>query len=120
MTYKVCSWDVGIKNLAYCIIHKIEDVYNQAKTLNFKSGKKYETPTTIHIEKPNYYNILNIKPNATQEQIKKMFKRLSLAYHPDTEEDTGVNGDQKFRMIMEAYDVLKNPVKREHQSCRRV
>ena len=26
-TYKICSWDVGIKNLAYCIIHKTNDVY---------------------------------------------------------------------------------------------
>jgi len=27
MTYKICSWDVGIKNLAYCVIHKTNDVY---------------------------------------------------------------------------------------------
>jgi curved DNA-binding protein len=42
-----------------------------------------------------------------------MFKRLSLAYHPDTKEDTGVDGDRKFRMIIEAYEILKDPDKRK-------
>ena len=42
-----------------------------------------------------------------------MFKRLSLAYHPDTREDTGVDGDLKFRLLIEAYEVLKDPEKRK-------
>jgi len=94
-------------------LNKIKDLYNKVVTLNVPIEKKFETPPIQQIEKPNYYEIFNIKPDATQEQIKKMFKRLSLAYHPDTEEDTGVNGDQKFRMIIEAYEVLNDPDKRK-------
>jgi len=94
-------------------MNKIKDLYNQALALNVPSKKKVETPPQTQIEIPNYYEIFNIKPNATQDQIKKMFKRLSLAYHPDTKEDTGVDGDRKFRMVIEAYEILKNPDKRK-------
>jgi len=94
-------------------MNKIKDLYNQAVTLNVPPEKKFETQTIIQIEKPNYYEIFNIKQNATQDQIKKMFKRLSLAYHPDTKKVTGVDGDRKFRMIIEAYEILKDPDKRK-------
>ena len=93
-------------------MEKVEELYNQAIVLHIPGNKKTKISNSKKIETQNYYNILNVKPNATQEQIKKMFKRLSLAYHPDKEEDTGVDGDQKFRMIIEAYDVLKNSDKR--------
>lgn len=94
-------------------MNKIKDLYNQAVTLNVPPEKKFETQPIIQTEKPNYYEIFNIKQNATQDQIKKMFKRLSLAYHPDTKKVTGVDGDRKFRMIIEAYEILKDPDKRK-------
>ncbi len=94
-------------------MNKIKDLYNQAVKLNVPIDNNNETPTIVQDEKPNYYEIFNIKPDATQKQIKKMFKRLSLAYHPDTEEETGVDGDRKFRMIIEAYEILKDPDKRK-------
>lgn len=94
-------------------MNKIKEIYSQTVKQNVPPGKKHETQPKTQIEKPNFYEIFNIKPNATQNQIKKMFKRLSLAYHPDTEEDTGVDGDRKFRMIIEAYETLKNPDKRK-------
>jgi hypothetical protein len=103
------STDVSYRDAA----NKIKNLYNQAVNLDFSSENINGTPPIDEIEKPNYYEIFNIKPDATQNQIKKMFKRLSLAYHPDTEEDTGVDGDKKFRMIMEAYEILKDPEKRK-------
>lgn len=108
------SKDLGSIEISYKdAMSKIKDLYNQAIMLNVSPEKKFETPHINQIEKPNYYEIFNIKPNATQEQIKKMFKRLSLAYHPDSKEDTGVDGDFKFRMIIEAYEILKDPDKRK-------
>ena len=94
-------------------MNKIENLYYQAVTLNIPPEKKHDVPTQVQTKKPNYYNILNVKPNATQSQIRKMFKRLSLAYHPDAKEDTGVDGDRKFRLIIEAYEILKDPDKRK-------
>ena len=108
------SKDLGFIEYSYKdAIDKIKDLYNQAVTLNVKPEKKSESSLKKPIQKQNYYEILNIKQNATQEQIKKMFRRLSLAYHPDKKEDTGVDGDQKFRMIIKAYEILKDPNKRK-------
>jgi len=94
-------------------MYNIMDLKHQAETLDIPHEKKHEMPDPIHVKKTNYYDILSIKPDATQEQIKKMFKRLSLAYHPDTEADTGVDGDHRFRTIIEAYETLKYPDKRK-------
>jgi len=94
-------------------MHDILDLNHQAETLDISHKKKHEMPDPINVKKTNYYDILSIKPDATQEQIRKMFKRLSLAYHPDTEADTGVDGDSKFRTIIEAYGTLKDPDKRK-------
>ena len=94
-------------------MNQIKELYNKAKKPDVPPEEKNETQPETYNEIPNYYEILNIKPNATQNQIKKMFKRLSLAFHPDTEEDTGVDGDRKYRMIMQAYDTLKDPDKRK-------
>jgi len=94
-------------------MYNIIDMNHQAETLDISHEKKYELSDHIHVRKTDYYDILNIRSDATQEQIKKMFKRLSLAYHPDTEADTGVDGDHRFRMIIEAYETLKDPDKRK-------
>jgi hypothetical protein len=108
------SKDLGFIDYSYKdAIDKIKDLYNQTVTLNVKPKKKSTTSIKKPIQKQNYYEILNIKQNATQNQIKKMFRRLSLAYHPDKKEDTGVDGDQKFRMVVEAYEILKDPIKRK-------
>ena len=66
-----------------------------------------------------YYNILELPDNATQDQIKRQYRRLALRYHPDR------NGgdDQRFLEVKEAYEVLtgkinlvQNEVKQESTS----
>ena len=48
-----------------------------------------------------YYDILGVHPNATQEEIKKSYRALAMAHHPD------VGGDEeKFKQITEAYEIL--------------
>jgi len=58
----------------------------------------------------NYYDILEIDKNASQEEIKKAYRRLSLKYHPDKNQD--INAAGKFHDISEAYEVLSNEEKR--------
>jgi curved DNA-binding protein CbpA len=58
----------------------------------------------------NHYQALEVYPNATQEEIKKSFRRLSVMYHPDKE-----GGDvKKFHKVKEAYQELSNPEKRRN------
>ena len=58
--------------------------------------------------KKNYYDILGVNKNATQDDIKKAYRNLSKKYHPDK------NGgdDSKFKEINEAYDTLGDETKR--------
>lgn len=56
----------------------------------------------------DYYKILGIDRDASQEEIKKAFRKLAHAYHPDK------GGDEaKFKEINEAYQVIGNPEKRK-------
>lgn len=57
----------------------------------------------------NYYNILGVSKDATPDDIKKAYRKLSKQYHPDV----NPNGGDKFKEIAEAYDVLSDPQKRQ-------
>jgi curved DNA-binding protein len=56
----------------------------------------------------DYYSILGVNKNASPEEIKKAYRKLAMANHPDR---TG-GDDTKFKQINEAYDTLKDPQKR--------
>lgn len=57
----------------------------------------------------SYYKILNVSENASVEEIKKNYRKLSLEFHPDRP-----NGNaEKFKQINEAYEVLSNPQSRQ-------
>ncbi len=60
--------------------------------------------------KRDYYDILGIGRNATDEEIKKAFRRLAFKYHPDHNHEGGAV--DKFKEVKEAYEVLSNPDKR--------
>jgi len=59
----------------------------------------------------NYYDVLGLKPNASQSQIKSAYYELSKLYHPDTAKDFP-NAKEKFAKLSAAYEVLGNPHKR--------
>ncbi|SEF74459.1 molecular chaperone DnaJ [Caloramator fervidus] len=59
----------------------------------------------------DYYAILGVDRNATDEEIKKAFRKLALQYHPDRNPGNK-EAEEKFKEINEAYQVLSDPQKR--------
>lgn len=60
----------------------------------------------------DYYKILGISKDATQEDIKKAYRKLARKYHPDLNKENP-NAQEKFQEINEANEVLSNPEKRK-------
>lgn len=55
-----------------------------------------------------YYEVLNIKKNATDKEIKNAYRALAKKYHPDTYNGNKDIAEEKMKQINEAYDVLSN------------
>jgi len=63
------------------------------------------------MEYRDYYQILGVKKDASQEEIKKAYRKLARKYHPDVNPDDP-NAEEKFKDINEAYQVLSDEEKR--------
>ena len=60
--------------------------------------------------KRDYYEVLGIDRNATEEEIRKAFRKLAFKYHPDHNHDD--KSGERFKEVNEAYEVLSDPEKR--------
>lgn len=60
--------------------------------------------------KRDYYEILGVDKSASEQEIKKSFRKLAMKYHPDVNKED--NAEEKFKEINEAYEVLSDPDKK--------
>ncbi len=63
-------------------------------------------------EKRDYYEVLGLDKNASEDDIKKAYRKLAIKYHPDRNPGDKV-AEEKFKEAAEAYDVLHDPQKRQ-------
>jgi len=59
----------------------------------------------------NLYAILGVAPNATDEEIKKVYRSLAMRYHPDRNDAPGA--EARFKAVTKAYEVLSDRSKRD-------
>src|SRR3990167_2660889 len=63
------------------------------------------------MEYKDYYAVLGVAKNASEDDIKHAYRRLARKYHPDVSKEK--NAEEQFKNVQEAYEVLKDPEKRK-------
>ena len=63
------------------------------------------------MSKRDYYEVLGVQKNASEDELKKAFRRLAMKYHPDRNPDDK-EAEEKFKEAREAYEVLGDAQKR--------
>ncbi|CAM8919223.1 unnamed protein product [Rhodiola kirilowii] len=61
----------------------------------------------------DYYNILKVNRHASDDDLRKSYRRLAMIWHPDKNPTRKSEAEAKFKQISEAYDVLSDPQKRQ-------
>lgn len=59
----------------------------------------------------NLYAILGVAPNASDEEIKKVYRSLAMRYHPDRNDAPGA--EARFKAVTKAYEILSDPTRRD-------
>src|SRR5258708_33740935 len=62
-------------------------------------------------KKRDYYEVLGVNRDASEEEIKKAYRKLAMKHHPDRNPDSR-DGEEKFKEAKEAYEILSEPDKR--------
>jgi len=92
--------------------HNNNDNSNQNNNNNNNNNHNKNNNNNENVDSDDYYAVLGLSRQATQDEIKKAYKKAALKWHPDKNPDRKTEAEQKFQKISEAYDVLSDQSKR--------
>jgi len=64
------------------------------------------------MEDKDYYKILGVSRNSSEDEIKKSYRKIAMQFHPDRNPGSK-EAEERFKIASEAYEVLRDPEKRE-------
>ena len=64
------------------------------------------------VSKKDFYDVLGVNKSASNDEIKKAYRKLAMKYHPDKNPDNK-EAESKFKEINEAYEILSDSEKRQ-------
>ncbi len=71
------------------------------------------------MQEKDYYAVLGVAEQASQDEIKRAYKKLAVVHHPDKNPENREEAERRFKEISEAYYVLGNPQKRQEYDTMR-
>lgn len=99
---------------------KINQIIKQLKEIKLSENLEFEDEMLEFDINQNYYEILEINENSTQEEVKKACKKLSLKYHPDKNPGNH-QAEEKFKEIQKAAEILlSDSTKKYYDALRKV
>ena len=63
--------------------------------------------------KRDYYEVLGVNKNATEDELKKAYRKLAKKYHPDANLDNKEEAEKKFKEVNDAYSILSDKEKKD-------
>ncbi|CDJ69702.1 DnaJ domain-containing protein, putative [Eimeria necatrix] len=79
-----------------------------AAASQFSPAQFFSTDSSV----PDFYSILGVKRNATQDELKKAYRQTALRWHPDRNPNNREEAGKRFREASEAFETLSDPAKR--------
>ena len=64
--------------------------------------------------KKDYYEVLGVSRDASEDEIKKAYRKLAKKYHPDANPNNKEEAEAKFKEVNEAYETLSNAEKKKN------